>query len=89
MRLGEILTLPWNCVDFGRGLITVVNPKNGKSRKVPMNELLARAIQNKPKTSKDGIFVFADPESGKPEGSGKNCLPSVFTARRDLPNTVP
>ena len=74
MRLGKILTLPWSCVDLDRVLLTVINPKNGKSHKIPMNEVLAGALENRRKADGHGIFVFADPETGKPWGSVKTAF---------------
>ena len=74
MRLGKILTLPWTCVDLERALISVINPKNGKVRKIPINEVLLRALEIRRKTTGNGVFVFADPETGKPWGSVKTAF---------------
>jgi integrase len=74
MRRGEILTLPWSCVDFERALITVVNPKNGRSRKIPVNEILAQTLRRRKPDTDGAIFVFADPETGQPWGSVKTAF---------------
>jgi len=44
MRLGEILSLTWDCVDLNLGIITVVNAKNNQSRNIPMNTILTEEI---------------------------------------------
>lgn len=40
MRLNEILTLKWQQVDLRQRVITILNPKNGKARKVPLNAVM-------------------------------------------------
>jgi len=74
MRRGEILTLPWSCVDFERAQITVVNAKNGRSRKIPVNEILAQTLRGRKPGTDGGTFVFADPETGQPWGSVKTAF---------------
>ena len=55
MRLGEILNLKWNCIDFKERLITVANTetfttKNKKERIIPMNDSLIEMLsRRKPK----------------------------------------
>ncbi len=56
MRRGEIFKLRWQDLDFHRGFIHIVNPKGGKSQKIPMNESardLFKSIQKN-----DGDYVF-------------------------------
>jgi len=74
MRRGEILTLLWSCVDFERALITVINPKSGRSRKIPMNEELVRALKERHEVAGDGLYVFADSRTGKPWGTVKTAF---------------
>jgi len=62
MRLGEIMNLEWNNIDFYHGFITVRNSKNGESRQIPMNETLRITLQNLPKSS-DKVFTS---RNGKP-----------------------
>jgi integrase len=53
LRCGEILALEWTDIDFQRGTLTVQRsewrghvtlPKGGKSRRIPMTDLLATAL---------------------------------------------
>ncbi|MGH9415602.1 MAG: tyrosine-type recombinase/integrase, partial [Terriglobales bacterium] len=77
MRLGEILKLPWSCVDFERSLITIINAKNGRSRKVPMNAVVVETLkQRRPTQAKvaTALFVFGDPRTGRPFGSVKTAF---------------
>lgn len=75
MRLGEILRLPWACVDLEQKLVTVVNPKNGRSRRIPMNASLAQALKAQRERKSSGeVFVFADPQTGEPLGSVKTAF---------------
>ena len=45
MRIGEILELTWDKVDLERGVITVDNTKNGKSRYIPINSRLSDVLR--------------------------------------------
>ena len=56
MRRGEIFKLQWQDVDFHRGFIHIVNPKGGKSQKIPMN-LSARDLLKSIQKS-DCEYVF-------------------------------
>jgi len=40
MRLGEILGLKWHDIDFQRGIIHLLNTKNGEKREIPMNNMV-------------------------------------------------
>lgn len=66
MRLGEVLGLTKDRVDFREGVITVTHTKNGRVRRVPMNkpltDLLRDAIN---KASPEVPWVFARRE-GQP-----------------------
>jgi excisionase family DNA binding protein len=66
MRLGEILGLTWEQVDFRKRLIRVEKTKNGKIRFIPINELTAHTLMTL--RSKDGSsgHVFMNPGTGKP-----------------------
>ncbi len=44
MRVSEILSLKWECVDFDLGIITVVNSKNNESRNIPLNTVLTEEL---------------------------------------------
>jgi len=57
MRLGEILNLIWDCVDFGRRIIIIKNingfvTKSKKERIIPMNNCLLDLFLNRYQTSK-------------------------------------
>ncbi len=75
VRKGKILGLKWQDIDFKRGIIYLLNTKNGEKREIPMNEtvktILMRRLRN-PNSS----YVFCD-KNGKPVG---NIRKSFFTA---------
>ena len=57
MRLGEILNLVWECIDFNRKIITVKNingfiTKSKKERVIPMNSSLLKLFLDRYETSK-------------------------------------
>jgi site-specific recombinase XerD len=74
MRRGEILKLTWSCVDFHQSAITIVNPKNGKMRKVPMNETAVKVLAARKKMNGASSFVFFDVKSLKPWESVKTAF---------------
>lgn len=74
MRRGEILKLTWSCIDFHQNAITIVNPKNGKSRKIPMNETVVTVLRERKKKVGDSSFVFFDAKTQKPWESVKTAF---------------
>ena len=44
MRRGEILGLKWHDIDYKRGIITLLDTKNGQKREVPMSDTVKNAI---------------------------------------------
>lgn len=62
MRKGEILNLRWNDVDFSNYFIHLKNTKNNRSRKVPMNSLIAEALK---KIKRESEFIFCNPKTKK------------------------
>ena len=48
MRLGEIMGLVWERVDFSRGVILLERTKSGRRREVPMNEAADAALHALP-----------------------------------------
>ena len=46
MRMGEILRLKWEDIDFERGIIEVTETKSGEPRKIPMNNLLTETLRS-------------------------------------------
>jgi integrase len=65
MRKGEILTLKWSCVDFQRGIIYVVNTKNGRNREVPMNAAVRQEFLQLQNPASESEYVFVNPETGR------------------------
>ncbi|MFH1014745.1 MAG: tyrosine-type recombinase/integrase [Nitrospirota bacterium] len=77
MRKGEILGLKWHDVDFKRGIIYLLNTKNGEKREIPMNEQVKTAlIRTRKHAGSPYIFCRHD---GKPYGDIKK---SFFTAMK-------
>lgn len=60
MRKEEILGLQWRCVDLKGQKITLLDTKNGKVRKVPINSVLKRELE-KLKKNKLSEYVFTNP----------------------------
>jgi integrase len=62
MRLGEILNLKWANVNLKTGIIRVEFTKSGKTRIVPMNQVLQEML---PRLRRKGHeYVFTNPDSG-------------------------
>ncbi|MCP4651899.1 MAG: tyrosine-type recombinase/integrase [Candidatus Omnitrophica bacterium] len=57
MRRGEILGLKWADIDFRRGIIYLLETKNGHKREVPMNKSVKQALVRQRK-HKDSEYVF-------------------------------
>lgn len=56
MRRGEIFKLKWQDLDFHRGFIHIINPKGGKSQKIPMNQSARELLESIP--SHDSEYLF-------------------------------
>ena len=67
MRLGEILNLKWEDINFAKAEITVKHTKTKKARRIPINNCLILTLRKL--TITDG-YVFCH-EDGKPYGSIK------------------
>lgn len=61
MRRGEIFKLKWEDLDFHRGFISIVEPKGGKSQKIPMNKNAEEVFAAIPKASE---YVFPAKNGG-------------------------
>lgn len=59
MRRNEILDLKWQNVHFKEKYIFIEYSKSGKTRRVPMNDLIVETLKNVPKVSE---FVFYSPK---------------------------
>jgi integrase len=61
MRRGEILSLRWNQIDFGRGLILVQRTKTGRDRIIPMNSAVKETLDAiRQSTEGDQVFPIND-----------------------------
>jgi integrase len=58
MRMGEILNLKWQEVDFEHGFIRVSKSKNGKARDIPINSYLEETLKGLVESMKIGNYVF-------------------------------
>ncbi|MFH0931873.1 MAG: site-specific integrase [Candidatus Zixiibacteriota bacterium] len=75
MRKGEILGLKWREVDFEKGIIYLLDTKNGEKREVYLNELAKKALIAVRKHP-NSPYIFCSPD-GKPY---TNVRRSFFTA---------
>jgi site-specific recombinase XerD len=75
LRLGEILALEQDDVDYKRNVIRVegserrgqvTTPKSGKARQVPMTKRLHAALQAARRLPAGGRILLPDPQSGQP-----------------------
>jgi integrase len=64
MRKGEILSLKWTDIDFRRGIIYLLDTKNGDKREVPINKAVKQALVKQSKHS-ESPYVFCN-KDGKP-----------------------
>lgn len=74
MRFGELCKLTWNDVDFGRGFIYIRDPKEKRSKSLPMNDLARELLEGHPRTN-GSDFVF-------PGTDGKMRVTNRHTAAR-------
>jgi excisionase family DNA binding protein len=66
MRLGEILNLEWDQVDFQALSICVEKTKSGRSRTIPINPLLFEELKKLRIENGQSPYVFPNPDTGKP-----------------------
>lgn len=59
MRRGEILGLTWDHVDFDRRVITLTHTKNGRTRRLPMHDLVFETLKRR---ARGGPYVFGGNE---------------------------
>ena len=69
MRLGELLSLTWADVDLSRRLITVRHTKNGRVRRLPINDGLLEALKALHGKSSKAEYVFRSPRNGNRRSS--------------------
>jgi integrase len=53
LRLGELLGLTWDRVDYRTGILTVDRSKHGQTRRVPMNSLVVQTLRRIPRVLGD------------------------------------
>ena len=66
MRRGEILNLKWEQVDLTRRIIKVQHTKSGKSRIIPINDVLLNAFLELERLDRGNVWVFPNPNTGLP-----------------------
>jgi len=66
MRLGEILNLEWDQIDFKELSILVEKTKSGRSRTIPINPLLLKELLKLRRENGQSPYVFPNPDTGKP-----------------------
>lgn len=71
MRKMEILALMWKNINFSKGYIYIENSKGGRSRKVPLNDVIIEVLRNIPRKSE---HVFFNEETGKRLNSINHCF---------------
>ncbi len=59
MRLGEILNLRWQDLDFSSGFILVRDSKNGQARQVPMDSMISTVLRSWPRLS-DDLYILKE-----------------------------
>jgi integrase len=57
MRKGELLSLQWYQVDFGQGIITLIDTKNHERRDIPMNETVKATLGQ---IERKGAYIFCN-----------------------------
>jgi integrase len=63
MRRSELFKLRWDCVDFQRGFINIVEPKGGPGQKIPLNAGAREVLESHPRT--DSPYVFPGRYGGR------------------------
>jgi integrase len=62
MRRGEIFKLQWDDLDFRRELITIRDPKGGRSQVIPMNSQAKNLLTSHPQGESPYVFPAIDGE---------------------------
>lgn len=89
MRRGELFKLQWRDLDFERGFISIMEPKGGKSQKIPMNRNARDVFESITRTSE---YVFPARNGGPRKDISKDLraikqaagLPDDFRALHGL-----
>jgi len=65
MRLGELLSLQWPDVNLPQRVITVRKTKNGRLRRIPINNPLLHTLASLKQQLPQSEYVFPSPRSGQ------------------------
>ena len=78
MRKGELLTLTWDAVDFHNNTITIhaQHSKSRKTKKIPINSPLRKALLEQKLVTQGSGYVFLTPNGGPYKH--QNCLKRAF-----------
>lgn len=66
LRLGEVLSLKWELVDFNKKTLKVERTKSGKPLTLPMNRDLLAEMKRLRALGSTNQYVFQNPKTGKP-----------------------
>lgn len=66
MRRGEIFNLKWQDVDLEKRELNVINTKSGRSRWIPLNEVLSKEFRRMKQISSQSEYVFINSNTGLP-----------------------
>lgn len=78
MRLGELLSLTWADVDLSRRLITVRHTKNGRVRRLPINDGLLEAFEALHGKSRKAEYIFSSPRHGNRRSSVRTAFEAAI-----------
>lgn len=60
LRAGEIFVLTWDCIDFGRKTLLLIDTKNGKTRTAFMSPAVNTMLQRRKSEAEDSGLIFRD-----------------------------
>jgi integrase len=64
LRRGEIFDLKWQNVDLSNRIVSVVDTKNGDTRRIPMNDVVHKLL-SKLKSNITSAYVFPNAKGGR------------------------
>ncbi|MFX0209250.1 MAG: tyrosine-type recombinase/integrase [Candidatus Hodarchaeota archaeon] len=77
MRLGEILSLQWNQIDFRTRRIRVERTKSGRIRYIDINNQLLEELLNLKRRNGQCMYLFFNQRTGKPLTTVKKAFKSA------------
>ena len=78
LRRGELFALTWDDIDLARGVLRVVQSKNGERRELPMSQKVREALRLHPRRV-DSPYVFPR-DDGTPAPDIRRAFASALTA---------